>query len=175
MNHITITQLSKVEEAELLNIQFAVQFPWYSHSDYYDNCLLENKSGQRVTLIAYFNGQLAGCCHLLYQSKYPYFSQNNIPEINDLSIFPEFRRNKIASALFDQLEQIASLTGNTIGLGVGLFRDYGHAQIMYGKRGYIMDGNGLTYNNEYVPPGHTVNVNDELLLYMVKSLAVPDK
>ncbi|MCR8656422.1 GNAT family N-acetyltransferase [Paenibacillus endoradicis] len=170
MNTINIKQLTKREEAELLDLQFSVQFPWYSRSDYYHNCLLENESGRRVTLIAYFNDQLAGCCHLLYESKYPYFLQNNIPEINDLSVFPEFRRNKIASTLLDELERIASLTRINVGLGVGLYRDYGNAQRMYGKRGYIMDGYGLTYNNEYIPPGKTVQVDDELLVYMVKSL-----
>jgi len=174
MNNISIKQLKSLEEAELLDLQFSVQFPWYSQSDYYHNCLLENESGKRVTLIAYFNDQLAGCCHLLYESKYPYFLHNNIPEINDLSVFPEYRRNKIASSLLDELERVVSQTGNIIGLGVGLYRDYGNAQRMYGHRGYIMDGKGLTYNNEYVSPGQSVVVDDELIVYMVKSLSISD-
>lgn len=175
MNNISIKQLSTAEEAEMLDTHFSIQFPWYSKSDYYHNCLQENANGKRITLIAYFHDQLAGCCHLLYESKYPYFLHNNIPEINDLNVFPEFRRNKIASSLMDQCERIASRTGNIIGLGVGLYRDYGNAQRMYGKRGYILDGNGLTYNNEYVSPGHTVIVDDELIVYMVKSLNIADK
>lgn len=41
---------------------------------------------------------------------------------------------------------------------------------MYGKRGYVMDGKGMTYNNIQVEPGQTVMVDDELLIYLIKAL-----
>ncbi|WP_144023478.1 MULTISPECIES: GNAT family N-acetyltransferase [Paenibacillus] len=47
--------------------------------------------------MVFFDGILAGCCHLLLNSSYPFFRDKNIPEINDLSVFPEFRRRGIAS------------------------------------------------------------------------------
>lgn len=65
----------------------------------------------------------------------------------------EYRRKKVASSLFDELEHIASKTSDYIGLGVGLYKDNGYAQRMYTSRGYVMDGNGLTYKNVHVPPG----------------------
>lgn len=73
-------------------------------------------------------------------------------EINDLNVFPRFRRRKVASALFDELEDVAAKTYRYIGLGVGLYRDYGPAQIMYATRGYVMDGNGIMYKNVPVVP-----------------------
>lgn len=40
--------------------------------------------------------------------------------------------------MFDELERLASKKSRQIGLAVGLYRDYGNAQIMYNKRGYVM-------------------------------------
>lgn len=170
MSAIVIKRLQTVAEADLLNELFAEQYQWYQKGEYYLKCLEENDRDERVTLIAFYNGQLAGCCHLLKNSDYRYFRENNIPEINDLNVFPEFRRKKIASEIFDKLEAIASKTSTFIGLGVGLYKDYGNAQRMYTSRGYMLDGNGMTYKNEQVEPGKLVMVDDELVIYLVKKL-----
>ncbi|CAH1057499.1 GNAT family N-acetyltransferase [Paenibacillus pseudetheri] len=167
---INITRLTTIEEAELLDQKFAEQFKWYQRGDYYLNCLEENQTNKRVTLIVYYNDSVAGCCHLLFESKYPFFRDDNIPEINDLNIFPEYRRKQIASKLLDELELIAAKTSRFIGLGVGLYKDYGNAQRMYTSRGYVLDGRGMTYNNVPVIPGKSVIVDDDLLLYLVKDL-----
>jgi hypothetical protein len=37
----------------------------------------------------------------------------------------------------------------SVGIGVGLYLDYGVAQTMYVKRGYIPDGKGICKNNSY--------------------------
>ncbi|TCN01357.1 ribosomal protein S18 acetylase RimI-like enzyme [Paenibacillus sp. BK033] len=171
INRISLRQLSSLDEAELLNKEFAAHFPWYRQGEYYIRCLEENRAGKRITLIAFYGDEVAGCCHLIYESKYPYFAERKIPEVNDLSVFEEYRRKGIASELLGELERIASETFRTIGLGVGLYKDYGNAQRLYGKRGYVMDGNGLTCNNVEVQPGTDVFVDDELLIYMVKELA----
>ena len=168
---ITLKQLSNDQDAFLLDQAFSRIYPWYNSSDYYLKCLKENLEGKRITLMAFYEGNLAGCCHLLYTSSYPYFENENIPEINDLNVFPEFRRNKIASKLVDELERIVSKNTKRIGLGVGLYKDYGNAQMMYNKRGYIMDGKGITYKNKQVTPGHSIMVDDELLIYLIKELA----
>lgn len=167
---IHLKRLSTIEEAELLDQTFAEHFEWYHQGEYYLNCLKENQTNKRVTLMAYCDDSLAGCCHLLYESEYPFFSENQIPEINDLNVFPEYRRKNIASRLLDELELIASKTSRQIGLGVGLYKDYGNAQRMYTSRGYVLDGRGMSYKNVPVIPGETVRVDDDLLLYLVKDL-----
>ncbi|MNI79537.1 hypothetical protein D3C73_1359990 [compost metagenome] len=70
------------------------------------------------------------------------------------------------------MEKIAAQDYTRIGLGVGLYQDYGNAQMMYTKRGYVMDGKGITYKNVQVVPGQPVMVDDELLLYLVKDLGI---
>ncbi|GIO95988.1 N-acetyltransferase [Paenibacillus lautus] len=167
---INIKRLTTLEEAELLDQEFAKRYGWYRQGDYYHKCLSENNTNKRVTMIAYYNDSLAGCCHLIYESQYPYFIENNIPEINDLNVFPEYRRKHIANRLFDEVELIASKTSTYIGLGVGLYRDYGNAQRMYTSRGYVMDGRGMSYKNVQVIPGESVKVDDDLLIYLVKNL-----
>jgi hypothetical protein len=172
MGVIDLKKLTSIEEADLLDQKFSEQFKWYRQGEYFRECLKENLEGSRVTLMAFYDGQLAGCCHLLYSSDYPFFRENSIPEINDLNVFLEFRRKKIASTMFDELEAAVSNFSRYIGLGVGLFKDYGNAQRMYTSRGYIMDGNGMTYKNVQVEPGKPVMVDDDLIIYLVKDLKV---
>lgn len=168
-NPISIQQLSTIQEASLLRIEFSSRYPWYA-SDYFFKCLEENTQKKRITLFAYYEGILAGCCHLLFTSDYPNFSKNNIPEINDLNVFPEFRRKGIANVLLDELEHLASKKSKQVGLAVGLYKDYGNAQKMYNIRGYVMDGHGVFYKNVEVKPGETVTVDDDLLMYLTKKL-----
>ncbi|NMO98172.1 GNAT family N-acetyltransferase [Paenibacillus lemnae] len=169
-NPITLKQLTNQEEASLLDQEFLKKYPWYTSGDYFLTCLEENQQGRRVTLMCYYADTLAGCCHLLYDSSYPHFNQNNIPEINDLNVFPEFRRKGIASSILDELEQIASESSQIIGIGVGLYKDYGAAQVMYTSRGYVLDGKGMMYNHAEVKPGEQVRVDDDLLIYLIKQL-----
>jgi len=172
MDTITIRQLSHAGEARLLDEQFALRYPWYQSGDYYGRCLRENDEGKRITLLAYDAGELAGCCHLLFESRYPPFRERHIPEIYDLEVFREFRRRGIASRLLDRLEEAASAASAYVGLGVGLYKDYGDAQRLYVKRAYMPDGNGVTYRHFRLKPGDEVRVDDHLLAYWIKELAV---
>jgi hypothetical protein len=57
-----------------------------------------------------------------------------------------------------------------VGIGVGLFADYGSAQRMYAKRGYIPDGRGLFNGKRFLQYGEQVIVNDDLTLQFTKQL-----
>lgn len=138
--------------------------------DYFKSCYLENQKGTRVTIVATFNNELAGCGHLIRESAYPYFRENGIPEINDLIVFPEFRKKGIGGKLIDRLEEIASGYTFQIGIGVGLYDDYGSAQRLYCKKGYCLDGSGLQYGYQPVKPGSMVRADDDLLLFFTKNL-----
>jgi GNAT superfamily N-acetyltransferase len=167
---ISIKQLADINDVRILESEFAKWYPWYTKNDYYEKCLEENQLGSRVTLLAFYDEDLAGCCSLLYKSDYPYFIKHSIPEINNLNVFPQYRKKGVATRIIDELEGIASRTSKVVGLGVGLYKDYGNAQRMYCKRGYVLDGNGITYQNVEVEPGKQVIIDDELLLYLVKEL-----
>ena len=70
----------------------------------------------------------------------------------------------------DQAEKIAAGYADIVYLGVGLHSGYGSAQRMYVKRGYIPDGSGVWHGNEACVPYAEYSNDDDLMLYMSKSL-----
>jgi hypothetical protein len=60
-----------------------------------------------------------------------------------------------------------------VGIGVGLYADYGAAQVLYVRRGYVPDGQGVTTCDVPVHPGHSVCVDDNLVLHFLKELRSP--
>jgi len=138
---------------------------------YFERCIDEQTKCIRSTLVAFIDDQPVGVVHLLKNSFYPNFIQNNIPEINDLLVVKDMQRQGIGEKLVSACEDIARREGYiSIGLGVGLYKDYGMAQRLYFRLGYKPDGNGLMYCNQPVAPGTNVFVDDDLLIYLVKNL-----
>ncbi|MFB9324571.1 GNAT family N-acetyltransferase [Paenibacillus aurantiacus] len=142
--------------------------------DYVRRCWEQNEAGERITLLAFDQGAFAGSLHLLHQSHYKYFVQNGIPEINDFNVVPALRKHGIGTALMDEVERIAFEQYGTVGIGVGLYRDYGSAQRLYAKRGYVPDGKGVMYCEQPVAPGSSVRVDDDLILYFTKDRPVQE-
>jgi GNAT superfamily N-acetyltransferase len=118
--------------------------------------------------VAFSGGKVTGFVTIKWQSVYPPFIEAGIPEINDLRILAAYRRRGVAAALMDEAEKRIFERSKVVGLGVGLYADYGAAQRMYVRRGYVPDDRGLMYNNRPVPPGHDVFVDDDLVLYFTK-------
>ena len=141
-------------------------------SGYFERCFAEHQSGTRRLYIADCGGAPAGYAHLVFTPGYRLFRKMNIPEIQDLFVAPDFRRQGIGAALVAHCEAAAKLRGYTgIGIGVGLYRDYGAAQRLYVRRGYLPDGAGVVYENEQVTPGEMRAVDDFLCLKLVKPLS----
>ena len=88
----------------------------------------------------------------------------------DLNVLIKFRNKGIATKLMDKAEQIASKRSSFIGICVGLTKDYGNAQALYVKRGYIPDRNGISYNETFLKYGDNVRVDDDLILCFIKEL-----
>ena len=83
----------------------------------------------------------------------------------------KYQRKGVGSRLMDAAEQIAARHADTVCLGVGLSREYGTAQRMYVKRGYIPDGSGVWYQGKQCVQYETVGtVDDDLVLFMAKKL-----
>jgi hypothetical protein len=53
---------------------------------------------------------------------------------------------------------------------VGLTADYGPAQRLYIRQGYIPNGEGATQNHQALKYGDTITVNDDTVLWMTKEL-----
>lgn len=144
---------------------------WPKPRSTFDNYLSEQKTGDRLVWVAYYDDQFAGYITLKWQSQYESFREKSIPEIMDLNVLPPFRRKGIASKLLTTAETETLTKSNIVGLGVGLYQDYGSAQKLYSTRDYLPDGLGITYNYKRVSPGEKVELDDNLVLWLTKILA----
>lgn len=103
--------------------------------------------------------------------RYAPFLRFNIPEIQDVNVHPDCRQQGIATALIKACEKFAKDEGHMmIGIGVGVSANYGPAQRLYAKLGYLPDGAGLVYDGEPVPFGVSKPNDDDLCMMMTKDL-----
>lgn len=86
------------------------------------------------------------------------------------NVLPAFRRRGIGSQLLEVAERTAAAKSNQVGIGVGLYADYGAAQKLYVKRGYVPDGRGITYNYLPLAPDSMTTLDDDLVLWLIKRL-----
>jgi len=143
---------------------------WSKTVAQYERYAREDAQGLRTCFVAESEGQFAGYCTLLWESKYPGFRDANIPEVSDLNVLPSFRNRGIGSRLLDAVEAVAAERCAVVGLGVGLYSDYGAAQRLYVRRGYVPDGGGIMYDNSPVEPGSEIRIDDDATLMLVHSL-----
>jgi ribosomal protein S18 acetylase RimI-like enzyme len=143
---------------------------WEKPINLYRRYLEEQSNGDRVSLVAEIDGNFAGYVNVLWNSYYPSFKEDNIPEINDFNVLIKYRRLGIGAKLMDKAEETIGERSDTAGIGVGLFSDYGNAQILYVKRGYVPDGKGIYGNQKYVEWGQSVVIDDDIALHLTKKL-----
>jgi GNAT superfamily N-acetyltransferase len=136
----------------------------------FERYLAEQEAGTRVALFAFVNGVFTGYLNVLWQSAYPPFATAGIPEINDFNVLPSFRRQGIGTALMDEAERVIATRSSVAGIGAGMTQDYGNAQRLYVRRGYVPDGRGLMTHERPVEYGQSVVVDDDLVLYFTKQL-----
>ena len=149
---------------------------WNKPAAQYERYLAEQRRGDRVALVAFQGDEFAGYVTILWESGYVPFRDAGIPEVVDFNVLPQARRRGIGSRLLDEAERRVAERSAQIGIGVGMDRDYGAAQRLYVRRGYVPDGRGLTSHNRPVAWGETVTVDDGLALYFTKELhhSLPD-
>lgn len=143
---------------------------WDKPASQYERYLTEQQRGDRVVLVAFLDGAFAGYLTIAWQSGYAPFREAGIPEIVDFNVLPRFRQRGIGSRLMDEAEQRIAERSPVAGIGVGMDPDYGAAQRLYVKRGYVPDGLGLSSNGRHVRWGETVRVDDGLNLHFTKDL-----
>jgi GNAT superfamily N-acetyltransferase len=146
------------------------QMGWNKPEVQYRQYLAEQSAGSRTCLVAIVDGQFAAYVTVNWRPSYPGFSEQNIPEIQDLNILRQFRRRGIASRLLDSAESEVARHSEVVGIGVGLHPGYNAAQRLYVRRGYIPDGRGVTYRDRYMHEGAHVLLDDEFLLHLTKQL-----
>lgn len=168
-NKLVLQILQKEDISAMIH---TFNFPWTSlkaTKEKWHRYFAEQQTNVRTVCIAKFQDACIGYGSLLKVSEYPDFKIGGIPEIHDVWISNEHRRKGFGKRLIKYLEEMA-LRDNykQIGLGVGLYKDYGSAQKLYVQMGYIPDGMGVTYKYRPVVPGDPYPVDDDLIIWLKK-------
>ncbi len=131
----------------------------------------EQRAGVRDPLVCVEAGEVVGYVTLLWRSHYPPFAAAKIPEISDLVTALARRRRGLGEAMIGACEARARAAGCPVmGIGVGLYADYGAAQRLYARLGYRPDGRGVWYGADPAVPGQTYRLDDDLVLFLTKAL-----
>lgn len=166
--------LRTFRKKDLIGIIKTFTFPWTSlqaTQEKWERYYAEQQTSIRAVYIAKIDDEFVGYGSLLNDSEYLEFKNLGIPEINDVWISEGYRGNGFGKKLIRHLEAIA-LQGNhkQVGIGVGLYKDYGAAQKLYVQMGYMPDGKGVTYKCRPVIPGDSYPIDDDLIIWLKKDL-----
>ena len=163
-----------LQKEDLTDIIKTFTFPWSSlqaTQEKWERYYTEQQTNIRTVCIAKIGDEFIGYGSLLNNTEYPEFKNFGIPEINDVWISAEYRGNGFGKRLVQYLEAIALKENHKqVGIGVGLYKDYGFAQKLYVRMGYVLDGNGVTYKYQPVTPGDSYPVDDDLIIWFKKDL-----
>jgi len=163
-----------LQKEDLMAVIKTFIFPWTSPEvtqEKWERYYTEQQTNNRTVCVAKFGDEFIGYGSLLNNTEYPEFKNKGIPEINDVWISAEYRGNGFGKELVQCLEAIALKENHKqVGIGVGLYKDYGFAQKLYVRMGYIPDGNGVTYKYQPVNPGDSHPVDDDLIIWFKKDL-----
>ena len=130
----------------------------------------EQENDESVTFVAHENGEYAGHSVVVWKTDYPHFVDQDIPEIQNLNVLPDYRRRGVGTALITRCEEEVSTRSDVVGIGVGLHPGYNNAQKLYPKLGYIPDGHGVHYGITPVQEGERPIFDDDLALFFTKRL-----
>jgi len=148
---------------------------WNKSKNTYETYFKEQQEGIRAVILGKERSNFCGYVTIKWKSDYDLFAQRNMPEISDLNVLPTYRNCGIGTALINACEAMAREHGySNIGLGVGMTADYGNAQRLYVRLGFIPDGQGLHYKCGSLKYGHQTVVDDDLVLFLTKSIFSTD-
>lgn len=157
-------------DAEIITREEIAQ-GWNQTIDKYLARLMHQENGLCISLVAEYEGEVAGYINVYPRSIEGPYGNQGLPEIVDFGVLEKFRCRGIGTLLMDQAEKIAAQYADRVYLGVGLHAGYGNAQRMYVKRGYIPDGSGAWYGNHPCEPYKTYCNDDDLQIFMEKRLS----
>ncbi|MCM1568419.1 MAG: GNAT family N-acetyltransferase [Roseburia sp.] len=165
---ITIRNMEPSDAAVITGEELAQG--WEATIDKYEMRLRHQEEGRAVSLVAEYNGKLAGYINIYLKALDGAFMDKGYPEIVDFGVLIKYRNHGVGTKLMDVAEQIASEYSDTVCLGVGLHSGYGSAQRMYIKRGYIPDGSGVWFHNSVCGQYETCCNDDDLVLWLSKEV-----
>jgi GNAT superfamily N-acetyltransferase len=154
-----------------LIVQSFAKYNWDKPAATFETYWKEQQGEERKIWLAFYEDEFAGYVTLKWQSSYSSFREQGIPEIMDLNVLPSYRGKGVGTALLNCAETEAlSRKKSIIGIGVGLYEEYGNSQKLYVARGYTPDGLGITHNYSRIQYGDKVVLDDDLVLWFTKKL-----
>lgn len=163
LREIRITDCKKISEA------FKKQ-GWNKPTSQYEQYIKFQEKGERDIIIAELNQEFAGYLTIKWKSDYKPFQIQRIPEIADFNVLKKYQRLGIGTKLMDEAEERIKKISNIAGIGFGVYKDYGAAQILYINRGYIPDGNGLVKDSIPLKFGDAITIDDSIVFCLTKKL-----
>ena len=157
------------EDAQIITDEEVAQ-GWEATVDKYEMRIKDQREGKAVSLVAEYQGKVAGYINVYPDSKWGAFAGMGYPEIVDFGVLEKYRCHGIGGKLMDVAEQVALEYSDVVYLGVGMHEGYGSAQRMYVKCGYIPDGTGVWYKDQVCEPYADCCNDDDLVLYFSKKL-----
>ena len=127
----------EAEDCKIISQAFAKQGWNNKPVEQYQKYLRFQEEGSRDIIIAKVNNKFAGYLTIQWKSNYPPFQEKNIPEVVDFNVLKKHQRKGIGSALMQEAEDRIKKVSPYAGIGFGVTKDYGAAQILYIKRNYI--------------------------------------
>lgn len=163
--------LRKIKRSDTFGISEAFrQQGWDKPASQYERYFEFQERGERDVIVAELEGKFAGYLTIKWQSNYAPFRVANIPEIVDFNVLKKFQRLGIGSKLMDEAERRIKRVSKRAGIGFGVYQDYGAAQVLYVKRGYVPDGNGINRNSVPLQYGDVITIDDSVVFCLVKDL-----
>lgn len=174
MELIDKVDIRKIEQRDIDVIIKKFTFPWTTEAATrakWQRYYTEQQAGERLACVVTKDNVIVGYGSLLPESTYKPFVEDDVFEISDIWIDKAARGQGLATLLITYFESIAEdEEAPYIGMGVGLYADYGTAQQLYARLGYKPDGRGITHKGVPVALGKQYPIDDDLLLWVVKEL-----
>ena len=163
--------LREIRETDCKKISDAFQKQgWDKPVSQFEKYLAYQLKGERDVIIAELDKEFVGYLTIQWQSDYIFFQKKGIPEIVDFNVLIKYQRLGIGTNLMDEAEARIKKVSSFAGIGFGVYKDYGAAQIMYINRGYLPDGNGLVKNSVSLKYGDVVTIDDSIVFCLTKKL-----
>ncbi|HEY3954104.1 MAG TPA: GNAT family N-acetyltransferase [Streptosporangiaceae bacterium] len=163
-----------IEPVSDANTEAAVRFlmNWVSDGEAAARTYLAAHGGTGgASLLGVRDGEAVGIVSLLWVSNYAGFAGRGIPLVHQVAVAGPARRAGIGARLLAAAEDLARGHGATeLGITVGLFDEYGPAQRLYARRGYLPDGRGACLGPRPLRRGEDVSMDHGVILWLTKDL-----
>ena len=131
----------------------------------------EHEDGASTTILGYEGARVVGSVTIRWHAHYPPFRDKRIPLIQHIEIAYHERGRGLGNQLLARAEGEIAQRSPVAGLCVGIFADYGPAQRLYAKRGFIPDGRGVCQGHRPLGEGAAVTIGHDLLLWLTKDVS----